>query len=102
MSERLLPLDKVMIVGEGNADAVSSGVLVLIEDQYANALLCQSSSKVPYHTTGYAVGCLLILTSNGTLYQNQGSATSCLFTSFAVMGTGISGGSSGSSGCSGA
>jgi hypothetical protein len=98
MSERSLPFDKIMLVGVTGAD---SGVTVLLEDSSGNAVLIQATKTLPYGKSGYSVGCLAIVTSTGTLYQNQGTATSCSFSSFTRLATGVSG-TSGSSGSSGA
>lgn len=39
-----------------------------------------TTGNIPSAAAGYAVGCLLINTSSGTLYTNTGSNTSCTFT----------------------
>jgi hypothetical protein len=60
-------------------------------------------TTVPSTKAGYAVGCILIKTDNGTLYQNTGSKTSCTFTQRTVGVSGYSGysGYSAASGYSG-
>ena len=41
---------------------------------------CAGTPTIPSSTAGYAVGCLLIDTTNGDLYHNSGTTASCTFT----------------------
>ena len=95
MSERSLPFDKLTIVGETDTN---SGVLVLVDDTNGANLVTSAATAVPSGKAGYNKGCLLIETTNGYLYQNTGSVTSCTFT---LRATGTSG-ASGTAGVSGA
>ena len=100
MSERSLPFDKVMIVGQTNSD---SGVSVLIEDSSGNALLIQAATaSVPSAKKGYAKGCMCINTTTGALTINTGSTTSCTFATTGTSGYSGATGTSGYSGVSGA
>jgi hypothetical protein len=97
MSMRSLPFDKVTIVGETDSN---TGVLVLLDDTNGANLISCAATAVPSGKAGYNKGCLLIETTNGYLYQNTASVTSCTFT---LRATGTSGasGAAGSSGVSG-
>lgn len=41
---------------------------------------CAGTPTIPSAVAGYAVGCLLIDTTNGDLYHNSGTTASCIFT----------------------
>lgn len=61
------------------------GVTCYTTDTSNNVTSC-SYTSAPSATTGYAVGCVLTITTTGEKYVNTGSVTSCTFTSMAVVG----------------
>ena len=74
-------IGEVVLKGAKNADSV----LVTQRDQDLLVKECYGTS-VPSAKTGYAMGAHFVNTSTGEQYYNTGSATSCTFTSDAVVG----------------
>jgi len=68
--------------GFTNKDAVAC----YTKDTSENVTKCSKAGTPPSATTGYAVGCEFTNTSTGEKYVNTGTATSCTFTSMAVVG----------------
>lgn len=63
------------------AGSSNGAVTVLETDENGYVTLCKcATGSIPSAVAGYAVGCLLIDTTTGKLYQND-SATSCTFNS---------------------
>jgi hypothetical protein len=72
--------DELVLSGAKNDD----GVTVLIRDPNLLVTFCTKSGAPPSATAGYALGCIYVRGSNGALYANTGSITSC---TFSVVGT---------------
>jgi hypothetical protein len=102
MSEQILPLNKVTIIGETNADA---GVSVILDDMTgANLVICDTTAHIPSGKKYYNKGCILINQQTGALYLNGATVTSCTFALTTAGASGASGasGTSGATGASGA
>jgi hypothetical protein len=71
---------RVGVIGlEGTVKQGSSGVTVLAMDSDSHVVLCKAAlGDIPSGKAGYAIGCLLMNTTDGKLYSNS-SATSCSF-----------------------
>ena len=70
-------------VGELLLVGVSNGAVTVLErDSDGNVSWCKSSGAPPASAEGYAIGCLYIRGSNGALYSNKGTATSCSFLAY--------------------
>jgi len=50
-----------------------------------NNRIVSHGASVPSAVAGYAKGCIFIDTTNGVLYHNEGSATSCTFTAVGAV-----------------
>ena len=72
--------DELVLSGAKNDDAVT----VLIRNPDLKVTLCMASGAPPSATAGYASGCIYVRGSNGALYANTGSESSC---TFSVVGT---------------
>jgi hypothetical protein len=60
-------------------------VTVLIQNASEQVLLCTCPyANLPGSVAGYAAGCLLIDTTNGTLYVNMGNASTADFDAVSV------------------
>lgn len=60
---------------------------VHLKDNNSNWIfvVCSGTPTIPSATAGYATGCLLIDNTNGNLYINSGTSTSCTFTTKATF-----------------
>jgi hypothetical protein len=67
----------------GDSPSVSANPNVLFDDG-KNALFCVGAS-VPSAKPGYAVGCTLVLNTNGAVYRNTGTTASCTFTTVGTI-----------------
>ena len=66
---------------------VSNGaVTVLARNDALDVLICKGTTA-PSAASGYAVGCLFINTTTGSLSSNLGSRTSCSFTAISSPST---------------
>ena len=71
---------RVGVIGlEGTVKVADSGVTVLAIDSDSNVVFCKAAlGNIPSGKAGYAIGCLLMNTTDGKLYSNS-SVTSCSF-----------------------
>lgn len=53
---------------------------ILQDDKGLLVLVRCATGDIPSAVAGYAIGCLLVDTTTGTLYINTGTASSCTFT----------------------
>ena len=61
-------------------DNGDTGVKTALTDDNGDAVLVRSTTaNIPSAKTGYAIGCLLMNVTSGSLFINQGSNTSCTF-----------------------
>ena len=80
--------------------ATTTVTTIYLTNQAGEAILATANTTGETTAGVYAIGCLLIRTDNGTLYQNTGTVAS---PSWTINGTGASGtsGATGASGTSG-
>lgn len=87
MSHRMgqATIDELTLPGVKNVD----GVIVRTKDDLGKVLDCSGTIAPPSGKAGYAIGCFY-RKSDGTMYRNTGSATSCTFTQIGALlgGTG--------------
>ena len=70
-----------MANGIGTNLFVGGTVDIAMCDLTGNAMMVKcTTGNIPSSVAGYAIGCLLINTTSGTLYTNTGTAASCTFT----------------------
>jgi len=88
-------------VGTNYFTRLSSVTQIALTDDNGLAMLALANTSGETQAATYQIGCLLIRTDNGTLYQNTGSVAS---PSWTINGTGASGasGASGAVSASGA
>jgi hypothetical protein len=69
---------RVGVLGlEGTVKQGDSGVTVLARDSDSNVVLCKCAvGNIPASKAGYAVGCLLMNTTDGKLYSNSSATVS--------------------------
>ncbi len=61
-------------------DNGDTGVKTALTNDNGDAILTSATTaNIPSAKTGYAVGCLLMNITTGSLFINQGSNTSCTF-----------------------
>lgn len=59
----------------------TAAVHIALTDESGNAILVKcATGDIPSSASGYAIGCMLVNTTTGTLYTNTGTASSCTFT----------------------